>query len=233
MFSFWKKSIGGHALATNNVAQTHAYSGNSVINARFGSAFNKNLVRVINNNIALNTSNLTRGEISRPMQQDLPRMAYYIDGNDISVPGSVEKSVANFHDITHRDASLSWLPQYIDSISAFLHQGIFVDIFESVPTWQDEQGRNWDIQMISLDSKKTNNSFHINRHGEIKVIVQSGVSNLLLPNGEIIFTDSEKSHLQMQLTLLIERNADGSCMVSNACNKADHAVLTVSCQGAR
>lgn len=230
MFSFWRKTDSRPVMAANNAPLSDIYSGKKTINAQFKSDFNKNLVRVINQNIELNTSNRTRGKIFHQMKKDLPRMEYYVDGKYVSAPGSVEKSLANFHDITSRETSLSWLPQYIDSISAFLHQGIFVDIFESVPTWQDEQGKSWDIQMISLDSQKTSNSFYINRHGVIKVIVQSGVSNLILKSGEIIKADSKDSHLQMQLTLSTLKNADGSFIVSDALNKADHAVLTVNCQ---
>ncbi|MDR7343512.1 hypothetical protein J2X14_001924 [Pantoea alhagi] len=217
-------------MAANNVPLSDIYCGKKTINAQFGSAFSKNLVSVVNNNIKMNTSESTRGKMHPAMINDLHRMKYYVDGKAVSAPGNMDKSLANFNNITHSDASLAWLPQYIDSLSAFLHQGIFVDIFESVPTWQDEQGKSWDIQMISLDSQKTSNSFYINRHGVIKVIVQSGVSNLILKSGEIIKADSKDSHLQMQLTLSTLKNADGSFIVSDALNKADHAVLTVNCQ---
>lgn len=230
MFSFWKKNIGSPPVAASTTPLTYAQSGNKVIKAGFGSSFHKNLVSVINKNIDLNTSNRTRGEMHSAMEIDLSRMAYYVDGKYISAPGDREKSLANFNHITRSDASLSWLPKYIDSVSAFLHQGIFVDIFESVPTWQDEQGKHWDIQMVSLNQSATNNSFYINRHGVIKVIVQSSVSNIILKNGDIILTDSKTSHLQMQLTLSTLKNADGSFIVSDALNKADHATLTVNCQ---
>lgn len=230
MFSFWKKTICSPPVAASLTPLTYENIDNKVIRADFKSSFHKNLVSVINKNINLNTSKLTRGKMNSAMKIDLPRMNYHVDGKSVSAPGDMEKSLDNFQDITSRDASLSWLPKYIDSISAFLHQGIFVDIFESVPTWKDEQGKHWDIQMVSLNQSATNNSFYINRHGVIKVIVQSNVSNIILKNGDIVLTDSKTSHLQMQLTLSILKNADGSCKVSDALNKADHAVLTVNCQ---
>lgn len=230
MFSFWKKNVGSPPMATSLTPLTYAQSGSKVIKADFESNFQKNLVSVINKNIDLNSSTLTRGKMHSSMEADLSRMEYFVGGKYISVPGDQKKSLANFNHITRSDASLSWLPKYIDSVSSFLHQGIFVDIFESVPTWTDEQGRNWDIQMVSLNQSATKNSFYIDRHGVIKVIVQSGVNNIMLKNGDIILTDSKTSHLQMQLTLSTLKNADGSFMVSDALNKADHATLTVNGQ---
>lgn len=231
MFSFWKKTPAPLAAANDNAAQADAYLGERTITALLNSDFNKNFLTTINQNITTNTSVSTRNVMCQAMEKDLPRMEYYIEGKYVSAPGNIEKSLANFHRIIHDDASLLWLQQYIDSVSAFLHQGIFVDICESIPWWQDNLGARWDIQMISLNQLRSKNAFHINRHGVIKVIAQSSVSNLILKSGEIILTDSKESHLQMQVTLAMLKGGNGICMASNALNMADHAILTVKCQG--
>ncbi|YCI28799.1 hypothetical protein M1E08_18300 [Erwinia sp. PK3-005] len=233
MFSRWKKNGATPSTSGSHTQQAGPllYQGDKTLTALLNAEFNKHFLRVVNHNIVSNTSSFSRGKMLEAMQKDLPRMEYYIEGRPVSAPGNLERSLANFHQIINGNASLLWLNHYIDSVSAFLHQGIFVDICESIPWWEDDHGERWDIRMISLDQKRSQNAFDINCHGYIKITAQSSVTNLILKNGDIILTDRRASLLQLQVTLLMMKGGNGSCMVANALNGADRAILKISCQG--
>ena len=233
MFARWKKNgsgISGAQEITSEAPQPD-YEGNKILTALLNDQFVNDFFKLVNHNITKNTSPSTRGKIHSAMLKDLPRMEYYIDGYYVSFPGNIEQSLANFHETISQKPARSWLLKYIDAISAFLHQGVFVDICESIPYWEDQQGKRWDIRMISLDQNRSKNSFDISSQGIIKITAQSGVSNLILKNGDIIITDRNLSQLQLQISLLMVKGGGGSCLMVNNHNLADKAILNVHCQG--
>lgn len=231
MLSLWKNNLTALSETVNNkyLARQWTGKGNKNLTAKLNDTFRDNLSKVLNENIKLNTSPLTRGKLEGAMKRDLSRMEYSIDGHNVRVPGDTEGSIAKLNDVLNDNPARLPLAQNIDSIDAFLHQGIFVDIFESIPCWKDEKGNRLDIKMVSLDQLRNNVSFDIRHDGIIKMTAQSNVSNIILKNGDIIHTDKDNSKLDLEVTLLL-KNRGGSCcaQVVNVHNIADKAILKLS-----
>ncbi|WP_174635191.1 hypothetical protein [Yersinia thracica] len=205
----------------NNEDNSSRYYGSKVVYAMLDINFTQKLSMLINDSIREYTSNNSRGVMCRSMHVDLPRMDYYIDNHMISIPGNIEASYNKFIE----QGGKEWANDYVGSISAFLHQGIFVDIFKAIPYWKDSNECRWDIIMASHDRLNCSNTFHINKDGSIKIISQSHVSNIILNDNNIVLTKSSKSFFSLQISLVCVKNIGGHCLVMTAGDSTDRATL--------
>lgn len=205
----------------NNGINSPDYFGSKTLTAILDKRFAQKFSMAINNLIVNETSIDTRGLMSDSMQADLSRMDYYIDNYRVSTPGNFESSYQNF--INH--GGEQWTHDYVDSISAFLHQGVFVDIFESIPYWEDSSGCRWDISMASLHRSNCSNVFNINKSGIIEIRSQSQVNNVILKNHDIVATNNFKSTLSLHISLIIMKVIGSHCLVIAADNLANRATL--------
>ncbi|MBS0055833.1 hypothetical protein [Yersinia sp. Marseille-Q3913] len=205
----------------NNGINSPDYFGSKTLTAILDKGFAQKFSMAINNLIVDNTSIDTRGLMSDSMKADLYRMHYYIDNYRVSTPGDFESSYQNFID----HGGEQWTHDYVDSISAFLHQGIFVDIFESIPYWEDSNGYRFDISMASLNSTNCSNAFHINKSGIIEIKSQSYVNNIICKRKGFVATNRVTSVFSLHISLIIMKVIGSHCLVMAADNLADRATL--------
>jgi hypothetical protein len=188
------------------------------------------IVSSINRNINAGHTEYGDAAMSRSMLVDLSRMNYFVNNKCISRPGDENGSYKKFMDAVSQ-TNLLWVKEYIASLSYFLHQGIFMDVFEAVHEWKASGGAPWKIKMVSLDRERSDNSFNIDDSGIIKITSQCHVKNIILENNDIILTNSHNSTFLMQLTLLMLKGKGKRGHIVNGHNFADHVELNLDCQG--
>ncbi|WP_258989246.1 hypothetical protein [Scandinavium hiltneri] len=160
------------------------------------------------------------------MYADLPRMNYYIDNVLISVPGNKEASYHNLIRATSTPGH-QWIQEKIRAISTFLHQAIFIDVYNSIPEWKCDRGEPWHINLVSLDNARTSNNFFISSSGEIKFICIANVCNIMFTDGTFRETVRNTSKISLQYTFRVVTDHREYCILRASNNAADKIILAL------
>ena len=213
------------AFRNSTPSQLFKWDGNITLNAPVNQVqFCESFERRLKKTISESSFNYSSGEINEAMKCDLNRINYFINGQPVCVPYSKELSLEKFI-LTAQQLNAGWLDEHLPLLSTILHQGLMVDILDSINYWETARREKLPLKMVSTDSKNNTLSIYINISGEIKFIVAGKINNIITEDFKVLCVDRYKSEIVMQITFLLIRGQKGSGMFISRRNPADHAQL--------
>ncbi|WP_330926633.1 hypothetical protein [Candidatus Sororendozoicomonas aggregata] len=191
-------------------------AGLSALNGGCSSAFQHNLIQIINGHITKKAKPKGSG-MDRDMRVDLNGSIKYFVGSELVGHNceTRQESLEHWNKLVSDD-HFRWVKDNIEALSTFLHQGFIFDIF----TAQSMTGR-WffygnNITSLGLISENFI-LFKLSPEQIIRIIITSDVGNIYVGDNLLLPEDSSHINFSVKLTLRFKTIETPSGAILQAC----------------